>query len=112
PALEQVVTLALRPEQADTTYDAVRERGRREAVPIRKAEANTPAMYLYTSGTTGTPKGVILSHANVALNVSAVHEVFPMAPEDRSLSFLPWAHSFGQTVELHGLVSMGASMAI
>jgi len=41
-----------------------------------------------------------------------MHEVFPMSPEDRSLSFLPWAHSFGQTVELHGLFSMGASMGI
>jgi len=41
-----------------------------------------------------------------------MHEVFPMSPEDRSLSFLPWAHSFGQTAELHMLMSMGASMGI
>jgi long-chain acyl-CoA synthetase len=67
---------------------------------------------IYTSGTTGNPKGVILSHGNLASNVSAVHEVFPMDRTDRSLSFLPWAHSFGQVVELHCLLSMGASMAI
>ncbi|MBX3199729.1 MAG: long-chain fatty acid--CoA ligase [Labilithrix sp.] len=67
---------------------------------------------IYTSGTTGNPKGVILSHGNIASNVSAIHACFPMSSMDRSLSFLPWAHSFGQTVELHGLFSMGASLAI
>jgi long-chain acyl-CoA synthetase len=55
---------------------------------------------------------VKLSHRNLAYNVSAIHEVFPMEPDDRSLCFLPWAHSFGQTVELHGLISMGASLGI
>ena len=41
-----------------------------------------------------------------------MHTCFTFEPTDRSLSFLPWAHSFGQTVELHGLLSMGASLAI
>ena len=70
------------------------------------------AALIYTSGTTGNPKGVILTHGNVASNVSAAHEVFPMERADRSLSFLPWAHVFGQTAELHALISCGASMAI
>jgi long-chain acyl-CoA synthetase len=80
--------------------------------PVVKAEKNDVAGLIYTSGTTGNPKGVILSHGNIASNVSAIHECFPMSSHDRSLSFLPWAHSFGQTVELHGLFSMGASLAI
>lgn len=70
------------------------------------------AGYIYTSGTTGTPKGVLLSHANFAYNVSAALETFPIEPEHRSLSFLPWAHSFGQTAELHTLIGAGASMGI
>ena len=70
------------------------------------------ACLIYTSGTTGKPKGVILSHGNIASNVSAIHECFPWSPTDRSLSFLPWAHVFGQTCELHGLFSMGGSLAI
>jgi long-chain acyl-CoA synthetase len=41
-----------------------------------------------------------------------VHEIFPFESSDRSLSFLPWAHSFGQTCELHAMLSMGASLAI
>jgi len=70
------------------------------------------AGFIYTSGTTGNPKGVILSHQNLASNVSAIPEIFPVSPDDRSLSFLPWAHSFGQTCELHALFSSGASMGL
>ena len=84
----------------------------REAVPTITPGEKDTACLIYTSGTTGKPKGVILSHGNIASNVSAIHECFPFAPTDRSLSFLPWAHVFGQTCELHGLFSMGASLAI
>ena len=83
-----------------------------EPVPLETPDTKAIAGFIYTSGTTGKPKGVLLTHANLASNVSAIHEFFPMTPEDRSLSFLPWAHSFGQTCELHGLFSMGASMGI
>lgn len=69
------------------------------------------AGFVYTSGTTGKPKGVVLSHANIANNVSAVLSVFTLEPDDRSLSFLPWAHAFGQTVELHALLASGCSTA-
>ncbi len=54
----------------------------------------------------------MLSHGNITSNVNAVQTLFPMEREDRSLSFLPWAHSFGQTCELHSLLSYGASIAI
>ena len=82
------------------------------SVPAIKPETKDIACFIYTSGTTGNPKGVILSHGNIASNVSAIHECFPFSSSDRSLSFLPWAHSFGQTCELHGLLSMGGSLAI
>jgi long-chain acyl-CoA synthetase len=79
-----------------------------EVAAIHPAPTDT-ACIIYTSGTTGNPKGVILSHSNFASNVGAVHEMFPIGADDRSLSFLPWAHSFGQTCELHTLMSVGAS---
>lgn len=96
-----------------TSYKSLLELGAsKEPVPSIKPGRDDIAGLIYTSGTTGNPKGVILSHFNFASNISAIHEVMDMEGTDRSLSFLPWAHSFGQTVELHGLVSMGASIAI
>lgn len=66
---------------------------------------------IYTSGTTGQPKGVMLSHQNLTSNVIATLSGFPIVPEDRTLSFLPWAHVYGQVCELHILIAAGASTA-
>ncbi|HJL17359.1 MAG TPA: long-chain fatty acid--CoA ligase [Sandaracinaceae bacterium LLY-WYZ-13_1] len=109
--LEHVVVLGDSKEAAHS-YATLRKAGREAPSELANPGPDDIAGFIYTSGTTGNPKGVLLSHRNLASNVSAMHEVFPMDPEDRSLSFLPWAHSFGQTVELHGLFSMGASMGI
>jgi long-chain acyl-CoA synthetase len=83
-----------------------------QAAPSIRPEPGDIAGLIYTSGTTGNPKGVMLTHLNLASNVSAMHEIFPIEIDDRSLSFLPWAHVFGQTVELFVLLSAGASLAI
>ena len=92
------------------SYDSLLNSGR--SVPSIVPAPNDTAGLIYTSGTTGNPKGVILTHANIASNVSATRAIFPIEFADRSLSFLPWAHVFGQTVELHTLLSTGAAMAI
>ena len=110
--LEHLVLLDEGDAVDELTYEALRAKGRGEAVEPVHPDPSDIAGFIYTSGTTGKPKGVLLSHRNLASNVSAMHEVFPMGTDDRSLSFLPWAHSFGQTVELHGLFSMGASLGI
>ncbi|MBX3251586.1 MAG: long-chain fatty acid--CoA ligase [Myxococcales bacterium] len=110
PELQHVVLLEGAPKgDAQHTFAKLVEAA---PVPVVAVESSDIAGFIYTSGTTGNPKGVLLSHENIASNVSAVHEIFPMSPDDRSLSFLPWAHSFGQTCELHALLSMGASMGI
>ena len=49
---------------------------------------------LYTSGTTGTPKGVMLSHNNIFSNVHAVRELPPAGSQDKALSFLPLNHIY------------------
>ena len=75
------------------------------------------ANLIYTSGTTGKPKGVELIHSNQVSNIKAGRNTgkhtldFPSS-NDRSLAFLPWAHSYGQTCELWCLLSQGASMGI
>ncbi len=70
------------------------------------------AELIYTSGTTGTPKGVMLSHANLASNAYAAYERSKITADDRTLAFLPWAHCFGQTSELHTMLLAGACVAI
>ncbi|HET9451040.1 MAG TPA: long-chain fatty acid--CoA ligase [Aggregicoccus sp.] len=111
PALEQVLRFTGTESEADA-YACLLRRGAETPSPMVNPQPSDLAGLVYTSGTTGNPKGVMLSHANIARNVSAMHEIFPMAVDDRSLAFLPWAHVFGQVVELHALFSMGASMGI
>ncbi|MCI0673580.1 MAG: AMP-binding protein, partial [Myxococcaceae bacterium] len=111
PKVEHVIRFGGTETEADA-FACLLRRGAETPSPLVQPKPGDLAGLLYTSGTTGNPKGVQLSHANLARNVSAMHEVFPMNQEDRSLAFLPWAHSFGQVVELHALVSMGASMGI
>lgn len=87
----------------------------RHASSITNVTLPTPsdlANLIYTSGTTGKPKGVELIHSNTASNVQAVHPPDFIECDERSLAFLPWAHSYGQTCELWCLMSSGASMGI
>jgi long-chain acyl-CoA synthetase len=111
PALQHIVGLEL-PASDDHSYAALLEAGRAHPVAAVSPSPDDVAGLIYTSGTTGMPKGVILSHGNITSNVNAIHQVFEFQPDDRSLAFLPWAHSFGQTCELHCLLSMGCSLAI
>lgn len=112
PAIEVVVVLEGPLEKDMLPYRRLVEEGTGRECPVRAVGAEDVATTIYTSGTTGRPKGVMLTHGNIASNVSAIHEIFPASSSDRSLSFLPWAHVFGQTVELHGMISIGGSIGI
>jgi long-chain acyl-CoA synthetase len=57
------------------------------------------ATILYTSGTTGEPKGVMLTHDNIFSNVMACSRVLELGPEDRTASFLPLSHIFQRMVD-------------
>jgi long-chain acyl-CoA synthetase len=109
PTVESIVVID--PEHGPN-FDAFLELGADTPVDPTHPGSDDIAGFIYTSGTTGQPKGVMLSHGNITSNVNAINEVFPLDPSDRSASFLPWSHAFGQTVELHTLISMGASTAI
>jgi len=68
------------------------------------------ATIIYTSGTTGNPKGVMLSHRNIAFNVEKVGQLAPIASGDRVLSFLPVSHVY-ERVAVYVFTAAGASVS-
>jgi long-chain acyl-CoA synthetase len=86
--------------------------GRAQPVPAVAPSDSAIAAVIYTSGTTGNPKGVKLTHRNLAANVAALLDVGPVKEGDRSLAFLPWAHVFGGSVELNTVMAVGGTIAI
>ncbi len=59
---------------------------------LKSVGRDTLATLVYTSGTTGEPKGVMLSHGNILANLKAIPSIFLFVPNDKMLSFLPLAH--------------------
>lgn len=77
--------------------------------PARSAAAaNDLATIVYTSGTTGRPKGVMLSHRNILSNVIASMRAIPAYTSDRFLSFLPLSHMFERTCGYYSAIWAGA----
>lgn len=72
--------------------------------------ADDLAAIVYTSGTTGRPKGVMLSHRNVVANVHQMLQVLPITENDVFLSFLPLSHTFERTASYYAGVWTGACL--
>jgi long-chain acyl-CoA synthetase len=84
----------------------------RPVAPVnRAADPQGLATIVYTSGTTGYPKGVMLSHQNILWNAEAVLKVNPGYREDVFLSFLPLSHTFERTVGYYVPMMAGSSVA-
>jgi long-chain acyl-CoA synthetase len=111
PSLEHVVGGGLAPD-APASWEAWLARGAQRAVAPEQPASGEVAGFVYTSGTTGNPKGVLQSHSNLCFAVNSLTQMFPLGPGHRSLAFLPWAHSFGQICELHTLLHQGSALAI
>jgi long-chain acyl-CoA synthetase len=80
---------------------------------IADRDADDTAVILYTSGTTGTPKGAELTHANLVRNVEVTLETLIEAgPDDVILGALPMFHSFGQTCGLNVAVAAGSCLTL
>jgi acyl-[acyl-carrier-protein]-phospholipid O-acyltransferase/long-chain-fatty-acid--[acyl-carrier-protein] ligase len=79
---------------------------------VRRIHTHTPADLLtiiFSSGSTGEPKGVMLSHGNIACNLESIIQAANFAERDRLLGVLPFFHSFGYAVTLWGPLQIGAS---
>ena len=108
--IASLIQVVLIEGQGDGSMQALERLGADNPVPAVYPRSDDIAGLIYTSGTTGAPKGVLLSHGNLTSNVHAVKKSYPQLDASmRTLSFLPWAHSYGQTAELHFLMSVGGS---
>ncbi|GGU19482.1 4-coumarate--CoA ligase family protein [Streptomyces daghestanicus] len=80
------------------------------AVPIDPAE--DVAALPYSSGTTGTPKGVMLTHRQIATNLAQLHPAVPAGPGDRVLAVLPFFHIYGLTALMNAPLRLGATVVV
>jgi long-chain acyl-CoA synthetase len=110
-------------ELARPRTSAVRDRLRLESEvlcdpwlfePVTVDPVNDVAVLQYTGGTTGTPKGAMLTHANVYLNTLQIRAWAPnlIYAEERCLAVLPFFHVFAMTVVMNYAVNMAAQMII
>jgi long-chain acyl-CoA synthetase len=119
PELRAVVLLENSPgldSALVTTLDELSERGRAHLTDHPQAleicrhsiEPDAMATLVYTSGTTGPPKGAVITHQNVLATVRSIFEFVPAGPDDRFLSFLPLSHIAERTVSHFCQLALGA----
>jgi acyl-[acyl-carrier-protein]-phospholipid O-acyltransferase/long-chain-fatty-acid--[acyl-carrier-protein] ligase len=72
---------------------------------------DAPATIIFSSGSTGVPKGVTITHRNILSNIDALAQIFPMDTSDCFIGVLPFFHSFGLTGTLWFPLLQGAGVA-
>lgn len=105
--LERAKTLSLPLYEMERLPDLARE-----CAPLDKAAltGDDLAEVVFTSGTTGDPKGAMLTHRNILSNAVAATQIFPIGPKQRLLSFLPLSHMFEQLAGFFTVLLSGASV--
>jgi long-chain acyl-CoA synthetase len=119
PALEHVVVFGDVPDGLDDdfvlAFDDLRSLGRDRlaAEPAivrqrsRELRPDAVATIVYTSGTTGPPKGAVLSYENLSATIASITQVVSIGPDDRFISFLPLSHIAERTVSHFGQIVSG-----
>ena len=83
-----------------------------QAPSLDQLSSGDPALLGYTSGTTGVPKGAVLTHGNLLAGAESVRIAWRWTPEDRLVLALPLFHMHGLGVGLHGTLLTGASAVL
>ena len=115
PNLEHVIIVG-EPGEAMHEFDSIVDRGMNllNDSKLEKREASCDPLdnvfILYTSGTTGHPKGAMLSHHNIAKNAEQVTEVLHTNEQDVFLLAVPFFHCFGCVMGIAGAITWGAAM--
>ncbi|MEU0601152.1 long-chain fatty acid--CoA ligase [Streptomyces sp. NPDC006393] len=117
PAQAETGTAAARRVGVDVvTLGAELEKLAADADPLPSyvtRAADDPAVIFYTSGTTGVPKGAVLSHFNLVMNATVnAFDANDIRPDDIALGALPLFHAFGQTVSLNSTWRAGATLVL
>ncbi|MBI5450390.1 MAG: long-chain fatty acid--CoA ligase [Gammaproteobacteria bacterium] len=112
-ALQRIVTLGQIGDRSDLRLAVVHDwlPGQGAAVPEHRGSADALATIVFTSGTTGRPKGVMLSHRNILENAGACQACVTVYSDDVFLSFLPLSHMFERTVGYVLPMMAGATVA-
>ena len=111
PALKQVIIVEGEASGNDLAIGPFMAKGD-TLCPIAETDIHDPAVILYTSGTTGFPKGAMLTQMNIGSNSNSSSHHSGMRPDDRIHLFLPLFHCFGQNYILNGAFSKCATIVL
>jgi acyl-CoA synthetase (AMP-forming)/AMP-acid ligase II len=103
--------LTIAPEGRDLSFDDLLA-GDPAAAPEHRPAPEDLAALPYSSGTTGLPKGVMLTHRNLVANVLQTMAVQPIYPEDTLAGVLPLFHIYGMSVVMNGVLRQGATVVL
>jgi len=95
---------------ASDLSSALKEDLSRRAVAYPDVAGDDVATIVYTSGTTGAPKGVVLTHANIVSNARALAERYGICSDDSTLSYLPLSHMFARTCGYYTFLFAGGTI--
>jgi long-chain acyl-CoA synthetase len=117
PAFERVSQLILLDDEVPPDFERRDARSWRALLKddqgdLPELEPDQPAVLLYTSGTTGTPKGVPLTHHNICANLQALQAAGLASSADRVLLPLPLHHAYPLTVGLLAPLAVGAAVVL
>lgn len=95
----------------ENSLTALEEMGRGNPAPSLKPHWSDLAHIIFTSGTTGDPKGAMISHGNATWAARSSIDTFDLDETAQVISILPWAHVYGQNCDLHNYMSFGGRIA-